>query len=150
MFQLPEGRSWNKDLYFQINLSEVQEKTSLVVTSEEPTSSTFSCNSVHHEKDGNVTESNNCSVLHPTAIVSVLNSKDQLIPCRALLDSGSQLSFITQALSRRLNLNITEKHLNVSGFGGQSNDVKAGLANMVLKSVSNEIRVSAYILTTYH
>ena len=36
---------------------------------EEPTSSTFSGNSLHHEKDGNVTESNNCSVLLPTAIV---------------------------------------------------------------------------------
>ena len=31
-------------------------------------------------------------------------------------------------------------------IGGQSNDVKAGLANIVLKSVSKEIRVSAYIL----
>ena len=45
---------------------------------EEPTSSTFSGNGIHHEKDGNVTESNNCSVLLPTAIVSVLNSKNQL------------------------------------------------------------------------
>ena len=113
---------------------------------EEPTSSIFSGNSLHHEKDGHVTEKNNCSVLLPTAIVSVLNSKNQLIPCLALLDSGSQLSFITQALSRRLILNITEKHLNLSGFGGQSNDVKAGLANNVLKSVSKEIRVSASIL----
>ena len=113
---------------------------------QEPTSSTFSGNSLHHEKDGNVKESNSCSVLLPTAIVSVLNSKNQLIPCRALLDSGSQLSFITQALSGRLNLNITEKHLNLSGIGGQSNDVKAGLANIVLKSVLKEIRVSAYIL----
>ena len=43
-------------------------------------------------------------------------------------------------------MNITEKHLNLSGIGGQSNDVKAGLANIVLKSVSKEIRVSAYIL----
>ena len=82
----------------------------------------------------------------PTAIVSVLNSKNQLIPCRALLDSGSQLSFITQALSRRLNLNTTEKHLNLSGIGGQSNDVRAGLTNIVLKSVSKEIRVSAFVL----
>ena len=56
---------------------------------EEPTSSTFSGNSLYHIKDGNVTENNNCSILLPTAIVSVLNSKNQLIPCRALLDSGS-------------------------------------------------------------
>ena len=113
---------------------------------EEPTSSTFSGNSLYHKKSGNVTENNNCSILLPTAIVSVLNSKNQLIPCRALLDSGSQLSFITQALSRRLNLNTTEKHLNLSGIGGQSNDVRAGLTNIVLKSVSKEIRVSAYVL----
>ena len=43
-------------------------------------------------------------------------------------------------------MNITEKQLNLSGIGGQSNDVKAGLANIVLKSVSEEIRVSTYIL----
>ena len=113
---------------------------------EEPTSSTFSGNSLYHKKDGNVTENINCSILLPRAFVSVLNSKNQLIPCRALLDSGSQLSFITQALSRRLNLNTTEKHLNLSGIGGQSNDVKAGLTNIVLKSLSKEIRVSAYVL----
>ena len=113
---------------------------------EEPTSSTFSGNSLYHKQDGNVTENNNCSILLPTAIVSVLNSKNQLIPCQALLDSGSQLSFITQALSRRLNLNTTEKHLNLSGIGGQSNDVRADLTNIVLKSVSKAIRVSAYVL----
>ena len=36
--------------------------------------------------------------------------------------------------------------MNLSGIDGQSKDVKAGLANIVLKSVSKEIRVSAYIL----
>ena len=36
--------------------------------------------------------------------------------------------------------------MNLSGIGGQSNYVKAGLANIVLKSVSKEIRVSTYIL----
>ena len=147
MFQLPEGDGLGiKTCTSKSTCQKCKRKHHSLLHRQEPTSSTFSGNSLHHEKDGNVTESNNCSVLLPTAIVSVLNSKNQLIPCRALLDSGSQLSFITQVLSGRLNLNITEKHLNLSGIGGQSNDVKAGLANIVLKSVSKEIRVSAYIL----
>ena len=99
---------------------------------EEHTSSTFSGDSLHHEIDGIVKDNKNCSFLLPTAIVSVFDSENQLIPCRALLDNGWQLSFITQALARRLNLNTTEKHLSLSGIGGQSNDVRAGLANIVL------------------
>ena len=43
-------------------------------------------------------------------------------------------------------MNTTEKHLNLSGIGGQSNDVRADLTNIVLKSVSEEVRVSAYVL----
>ena len=43
-------------------------------------------------------------------------------------------------------MNTTEKHLNLSGIGGQSNDVRAGLTNIVLKSVSKEILVSGYVL----
>ena len=100
----------------------------------------------HHEKDGTVKGNSNCSVLLPTAFVSVLNTENQLIPCRALLDSGSQLSFTTQALARRLKLKTTEKHMSIGGIGQQSNYVRACLANVVLKSVSKEIRVSAYVL----
>jgi hypothetical protein len=43
-------------------------------------------------------------VLLATAIVEVMNKAGQFIPCRALLDSGSQTHFITERCRQRLNL----------------------------------------------
>jgi hypothetical protein len=40
-------------------------------------------------------------VLLATAIVEVMNKAGQFIPCRALLDSGSQTHFITKKCAQR-------------------------------------------------
>jgi hypothetical protein len=42
------------------------------------------------------------------------------ITCRALLDSASQSSFITEAMCRRLNLRTSNTSLPVSGIDGQT------------------------------
>ena len=45
-----------------------------------------------------------CATLFPAAIVSILDSENNPFQCRALLDSGSQLSFITESLATEFNL----------------------------------------------
>ena len=94
---------------------------------------------------GHQQESSYTTVL-PTAIVSVIDSQNKLVQCRGLLDSGSELSFITEKLADALNLNKDDVNLNLSGIGGKAKDVKAGGVKLVLKSGLKQVNVSAYIL----
>lgn len=55
-------------------------------------------------------------VVLATAMVDIINSHGVSVRCRALIDSGSQLCFITQRLSDRLNLEIEETNLAISGI----------------------------------
>ena len=108
----------------------------------------FSSNGVTSDEPnftGNQGEAN-YTTLSPTAIVSVVNSHNELVQCRALLDCGSQLSFVTQRSAKQLNLNQTKVQLNLSGIGGKVNDVKAGRLDLVLKANSKQVNVSAFIL----
>lgn len=52
-----------------------------------------------------------------TAIVNVFDSQNKIIPCRVLLDSGSQSNFVTQDIVDRLNLRTNKINLPVSGVG---------------------------------
>jgi len=42
------------------------------------------------------------------------------MPCRAILDSGSQLNFIISRLASQLNLNHRRSQTSISGIGGSS------------------------------
>ena len=55
-------------------------------------------------------------VLLATAIVEVKNKSGQYIPCRALLDSGSQSRFITERCVQRLSLSRTQTHTSIQGI----------------------------------
>jgi hypothetical protein len=55
-------------------------------------------------------------ILLPTAIVEVQNKSGQYIPCRALLDGGSQLHFITERCVQRLRLRRTQTHASIQGI----------------------------------
>ena len=115
---------------------------------DEPNSQKFSCNGVISDEakfSGHQGEAKYTTLL-PTAIVSVINSHNQLAQCRALLDCGSQLSFVTKHLAKQLNLNQTKVQLNLSGIGGKVNDVKAGRLDLVLKANSKQVNVSAFVL----
>ena len=60
------------------------------------------------------------NLVFPTAIVSVIDSQNKLVQCPALLDCGSQHSFITEKLVDALNLNKDDVNLNLSGIGGKA------------------------------
>jgi hypothetical protein len=55
-------------------------------------------------------------VILATAVVEARDKTDQYIPCRALLDSGSQTHFITEKCVQRLMLPRTQKHTSVQGI----------------------------------
>ncbi|XP_053967737.1 uncharacterized protein LOC128869487 [Anastrepha ludens] len=59
----------------------------------------------------------NESVLLATATVFVKNSVGCFIPCRAILDSASQLNFVTSRLSNQLQLKKSKFPVAVSGIG---------------------------------
>lgn len=63
------------------------------------------CLSAHHS----------LRVLLSTAIVHVYDSKNQLISCRALLDNGSQMNFVTEELANRLQLKGQTFETSISG-----------------------------------
>ncbi|KAH8373686.1 hypothetical protein KR200_000575, partial [Drosophila serrata] len=56
----------------------------------------------------------------PTAIIYVRNKAGESMPCRAILDSASQISFITSRLANQLNLNCRKSHTLVAGIGESS------------------------------
>jgi hypothetical protein len=51
-----------------------------------------------------------------TAIVEIKNKSGQYIPCRALLDSGSQSHFITERCVQRLKLTRTQTNAFIHGI----------------------------------
>jgi hypothetical protein len=55
-------------------------------------------------------------VLLATAIVEVRDKSEQYIPCRALLDSGSQSHFITERCAQCLRLSRTQTHTSIQGI----------------------------------
>lgn len=78
-------------------------------------------NSVLHVKDNTKNASGSTSsVMLATAIVYILDSDGNRQRCRAILDSGSQLNFITSTCAQRLHLNQTNVSLSISGVGTMS------------------------------
>lgn len=57
-------------------------------------------------------------VLLSTAIIMVQNHRGQRIPCRTILDNGSQINVLTRRMARRLNLEITSASLPICGING--------------------------------
>ena len=71
-----------------------------------------------------------------TAIIKVVDLKGNLIPCRVLLDNGSQMNFITAELARRVRLPL--KDLNISVLGVGKSDTKAtSFVSITIKSRFN-------------
>ncbi|GFQ90566.1 integrase catalytic domain-containing protein [Trichonephila clavata] len=73
------------------------------------------------------------NVLLPTAIVHIKGGDGQLFPCKAILDSGSHLSFIRQRLANKLTLKKEKINASVSGLGEIALKVKQKV-NAVIQS----------------
>ena len=55
-----------------------------------------------------------------TALVPVLNGQNELVFCRALLDSGAESSFITEDCLQRLNLKSRKRNFTIQGVGNEN------------------------------
>ncbi|XP_030750174.1 uncharacterized protein LOC115877962 [Sitophilus oryzae] len=63
-------------------------------------------------------------VMLPTAIVKVVDSFGNLRECRALLDSGAQSNFISEKMSKLLNLELFRGNFCISGIGNGISKIK--------------------------
>ncbi|XP_071576231.1 uncharacterized protein [Temnothorax nylanderi] len=75
-------------------------------------------------------------VVLATAIVNVLDIKGTPKPCRALLDSGSQSSFITTDCAKALGLKQRPTHIPILGLGETSTQARS-VAKITLQSRIN-------------
>ena len=80
--------------------------------------------------DGNVN-----SVLLSTAIVSIKDQRGRNIQLRALLDSGSQASFITESMTKALMLRIQRSKTTISTLGSTKSQKALGFMSAKLNDV---------------
>lgn len=81
-------------------------------------------------------------VILATAVVQIKGDSGEYSLARALLDSGSQINFITEELAQRLNLRKEEKSLDLIGIGKLNTTVSKKL-HAVVKSRLNDHSFSA-------
>ncbi|XP_055838373.1 uncharacterized protein LOC129906582 [Episyrphus balteatus] len=84
----------------------------------------------------------------PTVVVQVADTLGNKHLCRVLLDTGSQASFVTESLVKRLHLRRRHARLPISGISSLEAGVTQGAVTLNLKSCvdSNEMDVEAFIL----
>ncbi|XP_053968951.1 uncharacterized protein LOC128870362 [Anastrepha ludens] len=78
------------------------------------------------------------AVLLATAVIFVKNRAGTFVPCRALLDSGSQHHFITNRFTNQLQLRRTKYSAAVSGIGDANLSTEGYSVNVVLKSRTSD------------
>lgn len=62
----------------------------------------------------------NSHVILSTAVIHVKNASGRSVSCRAVLDSGSQMSFVTKECAQRLCLSMQPLELSIAGIGQTS------------------------------
>lgn len=98
----------NKYQKATVNSDETKSETKKLPSSEQVSTN----NAVIKGKEGEK------QVILATASIYVANKYGEMIKCRALLDSGSQVSFITSELHKKLGLSVENRELIISGVGG--------------------------------
>ncbi len=81
--------------------------------------------------------SNKHHVFLLTAVINIRSSNGDLVPCRALLDSGSQSCFITESLAQSLRLSRRNVSVSVHGIGEKPLEVKHATQTSIKSRVSN-------------
>lgn len=112
-----------------------------VTSSKQPASNSHSL--IHHEK------TNQAESSLPTIQVQISSSFGHFIPARALLDSGSESSYVSQELVARLDLKPRTFSFNIFGLGGMKIKTSAGEVYCCIRPLVNmlpEIEFNAIIL----
>lgn len=71
------------------------------------------------------------NVILGTCVVNIRSSRGSFITCRALLDSGSQLNFMTERLASQLNLRLSKRNCCVGGIGEALVDIRGSTSTSV-------------------
>ncbi|XP_075157744.1 uncharacterized protein LOC142231011 [Haematobia irritans] len=83
----------------------------------------------------------NNDVLLATAIILVKNKFGTFVPCRAILDSASQLNFITSRFAAQAQLKLNPSQFSISGIG-EGNLVADKSVEILIKSCHNNYSAS--------
>ena len=88
------------------------------------------------------------SGLIPTALIPIEDEASSITLCRTMIDSGSQLSLISEAAVQRMQLKRQKQSLTVNGIGNVSKTYNSGSVTLRLKPKSGPkvIIVNAFIL----
>lgn len=84
-------------------------------------------------------------VLLATAIIIVVDDSGREFPARALLDSGSECSFVTESFSQLIKARRRKVHLPISGIGQSKAHVRSMLLTTI-RSRINEYTASVELL----
>ncbi|XP_053691865.1 uncharacterized protein LOC128740351 [Sabethes cyaneus] len=72
-----------------------------------------------------------------TAVVSLESADSQSIPCRVMLDSGSQVSFLSEAIANRLMISREPVYVPITGIGGAKIYAREKLTVKIYSRCSN-------------
>ncbi|XP_044760854.1 uncharacterized protein LOC123318300 [Coccinella septempunctata] len=88
-------------------------------------------------------------VLLTTAVVKIISDKDKIGLVRALIDQGSQSSFITESLLQRLNLRYERVYIPITGICAKKNYTCRKMVHISLKPRFDSefcVEVRAFVL----
>lgn len=77
-------------------------------------------------------------VLLATAVIMIKNKSGHFIPCRALLDSGSQIHLITARFAKLLQLRRSKCSVSISGIGASPSVDTEGSVSIIIQSRNGE------------
>ncbi|XP_044573411.1 uncharacterized protein LOC123257655 [Drosophila ananassae] len=84
----------------------------------------------------------------PTAMVNVRNAKGDLVACRLLLDTGSELSYISERCIQTLGLARTPSRILITGISSTKADTTRGCSTISIQSriSQDQLVVQAHVL----
>ncbi|XP_030381837.1 uncharacterized protein LOC115629498 [Scaptodrosophila lebanonensis] len=79
-----------------------------------------------------------------TAVVLVQNSNGKYSQCRCVLDSGSQLNFITTSLASQLKLNIKDVQYSLNGIGNAKSRILGEVQTTIKSRATNFVATDKF------